>query len=366
LPFKVAKARLRKEAFGQMGANPTVLLSDTAAPSRGSQRWQWLQNWRVCRLRWQYRQQQMHWQQRLGHVAVGLLVVFGLLTSGALLLPFNTQHSQLVATVWYVPTLSGVHEQTPSKVTTRLVLVKNKAGQIPGSMPTSFYEIAEISEPASLAINALEEPETAIPPEYMIEGVPAGKQERNLNCEFQSAADLARFYGQPISWEEIFLRVGHDPNGDPNAGFVGDSFEDPPGSLYPNGYGVYAQPLAEGLRELGLNAQAFIHRDADWLKREISSGRPVIVWATYGMAPGQMEGWHTRDGKAWIKAVRNEHTYMVVGYDGEGVYVNDPFDGQQYHYGWEAFLTSWGYLDHMAVSIQPPFLLRGSEIEPRG
>ena len=297
----------------------------------------------------------MPWQQRLGYASVGLLVVFSLLTLGALLFPASRPRHQLFTSTWYVSAANKANEQTSSEITNRAALAAIKPDRSLDFAQTS--EQAPVSEPANLTLSTIAEPAISVSAEYMIVDVPAGKQERNLNCEFQSAADLARFYGQPISWEDVFLSVGHDPNGDPNVGFVGSSFEDSPGSLYPDGYGVYAEPLAEGLRKLGLNARAFSHRDLEWLMIEISSGRPVIVWATYEMAPREVEGWHTRDGHTWVKAVRNEHTYTVVGYDSCGVYVNDPFDGQQYHYPWDAFLNSWGYLDQMAVSVQPPFLL---------
>jgi uncharacterized protein YvpB len=183
--------------------------------------------------------------------------------------------------------------------------------------------------------------------------VPAGKQARRLNCEFQSASDLAGFYGLEIGWEALFLKVGYDPNGDPNKGFVGLSMDGLPGGAFPEGYGVYAEPIAKGLTELGLPTRGFFNLDAAWLRREIDAGRPVIVWATYDMRLNPVEGWYTRDGKTWVTAVREEHTYTVVGYDATGVYVNDPFDGQRKQYDWEAFLRSWALLGNMAVTTRP-------------
>ena len=52
--------------------------------------------------------------------------------------------------------------------------------------------------------------------------------------------------------------------------------------------------------------------------------------------------------------MREEHTYSVVGYDGEGVWANDPWDGARKHYAWDTFLHSWALLGYMAVSAQPP------------
>ena len=82
--------------------------------------------------------------------------------------------------------------------------------------------------------------------------VPRNRQDRNLNCELRSATDLALFYGWDFTWEEFFETVGIDPAGDPNVGFVGRSMNDPVGGIYPAGYGVYAEPVAKGLRRLGV------------------------------------------------------------------------------------------------------------------
>lgn len=354
LPFGVVSPRLRREASVQAGSNP-VSPPDQPALAHEAVALPGRQDWSISRSRWQYRLQKMPRQQRLGYVAVGVLVILSMLSLSALFFPADGLLSQPLAYPWYVSMLNGANEQPSAEITTRTVVTVSKPDQSPPLAQTS--DQALVDEAVELTVIPASEPRSPVPTEYMIVGVPAGRQERNLNCEFQSAADLVGFYGQPLSWQDVYLKVGHDPNGNPNVGFVGSSFEDLPGSLYPDGYGVYAEPLAEGLRGLGLNARAFSYRDREWLMSEISSGRPVIVWATHGLAPRELEGWHTKDGLTWIKAVRNEHTYTVVGYDGDGVYVNDPFDGQQYHYRWAAFLSSWGYLDQMAVSIQPPFLL---------
>jgi uncharacterized protein YvpB len=206
------------------------------------------------------------------------------------------------------------------------------------------------SSPSSGAPTLTEHPTHDV---VMIEGVPSGRQSRALNCEFQSARDLAEFYGLKLTWQEIFKRVGVDPNGNPNVGFVGRSFDDASTGLYPAGYGVYAEPIARGLAALGLPARAFKRVDAAWLRREIAAGRPVIVWATVDMRLAPIEGWYTEDGKMWVDAVRGEHTFTVVGYDQRGVLVNDPLDGSRKHYAWEQFLKSWALLGNMAVSVRP-------------
>ena len=191
-----------------------------------------------------------------------------------------------------------------------------------------------------------------LPESAFIEGFEGYAQERALNCEFRSAVDLSAHFGFDIEWEALFLAIGHDPNGDPNVGFVGTSFDDLPGSLYPNGYGVYAGPLARGLTKLGVPALAHDDCTEKWLKRHIAESRPVLIWANYGMSPATPETWRTRDGTKTVVGVPGEHTFTVIGYDSQRVWLSDPFDGAEKSYSWDDFLRSWSYLGRMAVTIE--------------
>lgn len=189
-----------------------------------------------------------------------------------------------------------------------------------------------------------------LPPTVLINSVSIGKQTRPLNCEFQSASDLAWYYGFPYTWNEIFMRVGHDPGGNPHVGFVGRSFDDLPGQMYPNGYGVYAEPIALALQDIGLNAEVHYRESSQWLKKMLAESNPVMVWAIANMAPAKAETWTAADGTV-IRAARGEHTFLVVGYDAGGVWVGDPWDGLRHHYPWQDFLTSWDIFERMSIVI---------------
>jgi len=189
------------------------------------------------------------------------------------------------------------------------------------------------------------------PESFLLENVPVGKQERNLSCEFQSASDLAWYYRKPYTWKEVFMRVGHDPGGNPHKGFVGRSLDDPPGRLYPEGYGVYAEPIARALTDLGLSAKVYYNESVTWLKAQVASGHPVMVWATAGMAKSPVETWTALDGTL-VRGARGEHTYLIVGYSKTGVWVNDPWDGEQRFYLWSIFMSSWDIFDRMSIVIE--------------
>jgi len=193
-------------------------------------------------------------------------------------------------------------------------------------------------------------PVPVLPSEVLLRAVPIGKQTRTLNCEFQTASDLAWYYGKPVTWEEIFQYVGHDPGGNPHKGFVGRSFDDEPGQIYPFGYGVYAEPIAQALARLGLKAEVFYNQSREWLMAQIADGRPVMVWATSSMAIRPVMTWTAADGVT-VKGVPGEHTYLAIGYNAAGVWLADPWDGQRRHFAWDVFLASWDLLDRMALVI---------------
>ena len=190
------------------------------------------------------------------------------------------------------------------------------------------------------------------PEKFFIHGVPSGKQTHLLSCELQVAADLAWYYGYPYTWDEVFVEVGYDPGGDPQKGWVGESLDDAPGQLYPHGYGVYAEPVARALRKLGLNAVTSYGKDENWIRQQIAGGHPVMIWAVAGMGSKPIEYWTTAEGHR-VAAVRFEHTFLVIGYDTENVYVNDPWDGKTHSYPWSRFLASWDILGRMALIIEP-------------
>lgn len=191
---------------------------------------------------------------------------------------------------------------------------------------------------------------TELPAEVLLQEVPVGKQTRSLNCEFQTASDLAWYYGEPVTWEEIYQYVGHDTGGNPHKGFVGRSFDDQPGQIFPQGYGVYAEPIAAAFAQLGLQAEVSYGGSPEWVRMQLAAGRPVMVWTTSGMKIQPVATW-AADGGIYVKGVPGEHTYLAVGYNGDGIWLIDPYDGRRHHFTWATFLASWDLLDRMALVV---------------
>jgi uncharacterized protein YvpB len=175
-------------------------------------------------------------------------------------------------------------------------------------------------------------------------------QKFNLSCESRSASDLAQYWGREVPEEEFLNRLPRSDN--PHYGFVG-SPDDPRGGLPPNGYGVYAEPVAALLTKYGLPARAEFGRGLDWLRREVAAGRPVIVWSTYDFKPQPVQEFKDDRGREF-SAVPFEHTYLVVGYAPAGFYAIDAYDAQRKFYTLSEFETGWSLLGQMAVSVRDP------------
>lgn len=274
------------------------------------------------------------------------LLVVGLLATAVLFVA-------VLALIYALPAgiATGVPRSAESPAVSRpLALPRSSNGS--ASQATSSNEIA-VPPPAEPLVVVLKAPVSAAAPATGRLQVPNTKQERTLNCEFRSATDLAAYYDKHFSWEELFEIVGYDPGGDPNKGFAGQSVDDPPGGIYPAGYGVYAEPVARGLKALGVAATAYKGQTVEWIKQKLAAGHPVMVWATAYMGRSETVEWQTTDGVT-VNGVPYEHTYNVVGYDESGVWVNDPYTATTDHYTWEKFQASWALLGNMALSIDEP------------
>lgn len=247
-------------------------------------------------------------------------------------------------------TLSGKPAATPAgfEVVVQSIIVPSDAGDRQEGSSISDQSIAfSTSSPEDMKVAT---PILTLPLQAMLSGYEGHRQERSLNCEFRSASDLAGYYGYAISWEELFMAVGHDPGGNPRQGFVGRSIDDPSGGIYPVGYGVYAEAVARGMQKLGIQAKAHEQCTIEWVRRQIAQGTPVVVWVTSDMRPAEVVHWKASDGSD-VVGVRGEHTMTIIGYDPQQIWAFDPAEGQTRTFSWEDFSLSWSYLGYMALTV---------------
>ncbi len=67
----------------------------------------------------------------------------------------------------------------------------------------------------------------------------------------------------------------------------------------------------------------------EWLLRNyIDKGMPVVFWACIDMRePVTGPEWKLLDGGGVFTWISNEHCMLLVGYDADGYYFNDPYEG---------------------------------------
>ena len=195
-----------------------------------------------------------------------------------------------------------------------------------------------------------------------VEGVVGHPQEHNLSCESRSATDVAAFWemaqGVELTEDDFFHRLPKSDN--PHCGFLGD-VDLPPGTMPPTGYGVYVGPIAANLRSFGFDARAWREWSLEGLKAELAAGRPVIIWATYDMQLPGVETWVSSDGATSV-VVKWQHTFIAVGYDEEGLYLVDAYDGVSKYFSYEEFIPAWDQLGRMAVTVKGPLAQPGGRV----
>ena len=146
--------------------------------------------------------------------------------------------------------------------------------------------------------------------------VPVLAQEHSLTCEAAAARMVATYLGKSATEVWLQSQLGTDEN--PHKGFRGD-VDAPFGGIA--NYGVYAEPLAQAFRALGLSAEVRYGVSYADLRAALDNEQPVIVWLSQFAAPGYY------DQPGGFRLVPGEHSYVVVGYDANGYWVNDPLNG---------------------------------------
>jgi len=199
--------------------------------------------------------------------------------------------------------------------------------------------------------------------------VPIIKQMPELynGCEVTSLSMLLHYSEIPVDKLELAEKVKKDPTpfkgsslrsisewGDPNEGFVGDI------TGKRKGYGVYHGPLFELLEEYAKDqAVDLTGEEFTAIEWALTNGKPVVIWTTAHFSP--TEEWVTwkKNGRT-IRATFKEHVVLLVGYDDQFVYLNDPLSGNKaMKVERNAFIESWKQMGSQAVTMmdnKDPFL----------
>ncbi|MBN1934797.1 MAG: C39 family peptidase [Anaerolineae bacterium] len=184
------------------------------------------------------------------------------------------------------------------------------------------------------------------PPLALVLDAPVFEQERSLSCELSAAAMAAHFFDVQVSEADIFAALPFDEN--PHRGFRGN-VDGAYGGL--DDYGVYAGPLRQVLTDLGLQVQTFVGGTPE-LRDHLRHGRVIIAWVTYDLQVQTPREIILSDGEV-VTLVPFEHALLVVGYNADGFWVNDPYTGTAKFYFEGEFMRSFAYLDNMALVVGP-------------
>lgn len=184
--------------------------------------------------------------------------------------------------------------------------------------------------------------------------------ELRYGCEVTSLAMVLNYAGANTNKMELYqlIKKDQDPirraaNGDivswgnPADGFVGDM------TGKNAGYAVFDGPMIELINQkLPGRAVNLTNQPFDRVLEHVSAGFPVVVWTTgdYRL-PDRWESWN--HGQQVIKTPLDLHAVVLVGYDANFVYLNDPLSGRkQVKVEKERFIASWKALQSRAVSYK--------------
>ncbi len=188
----------------------------------------------------------------------------------------------------------------------------------------------------------------------------AQNPELRYGCEVTSLAMVLNYAGVNTDKMDLYRSIQKDldpikraSNGDilswgnPADGFVGDMTGRQPG------YAVFDKPMIDLINQkLPRRAVNLTNQPFERILEHVSAGYPVVVWTTgdYRL-PDRWESW--THGQQVIKTPLDLHAVVLVGYDSQFVYLNDPLSvKKQVKVEKEKFITSWKALQSRAVSYK--------------
>lgn len=184
--------------------------------------------------------------------------------------------------------------------------------------------------------------------------------ELKYGCEVTSLSMVLQYAGIKAGKLELADKVKKDNDpltttktgdithwGDPEDGFVGDM------TGKGKGYAVYVKPLQQLMehylpdRTVNLTKHPF-----DELLNQVRKGNPVIVWTTGDFKqPDRWESWN--HGQERITTPLDLHVVVLVGFEPNYVYVNDPLAVRKtFKVDKQTFINSWAALGRQALSYR--------------
>ena len=230
--------------------------------------------------------------------------------------------------------------------------------------PNSPENLTVLSEDTVVVKNPSSDSATiTATPKVIIENVPVISQfpEYPTGCESVSTVMALKYAGYNISAEEFITRFlpmsrefymenGQNRGPSPYEYFIGN-----PKS--PSSYGCMAPVIQKAvtsyigdtekikdLTNMSLN---------EICEQYINQNIPVIMWATIKMLEtNPKNSWYLSDGKRFTWP-SNEHCMLLVGYDDENYYFNDPYQGKLVAFNKKTTEDRFAELGSQALAVMP-------------
>ena len=155
-------------------------------------------------------------------------------------------------------------------------------------------------------------------------------------CESVSAVMALNRAGIPVTVDD-FIDCCLPMAEAPRRGEDGVLHGPDPAEVFPGdprtkgGWGCFVPAVVEAVSRLNrpeLEVQPLLGESLDALCRWLDWDIPLLLWATIHMAPPhEFARWTAENGReiVWISPM---HCLVLVGYDEDGFYFNDPIDGE--------------------------------------
>lgn len=124
-----------------------------------------------------------------------------------------------------------------------------------------------------------------------------------------------------------------------------------------NSFGCMAPVIEKALNNYFGNAKRIVNLTGKSLeyicKNYVNKGIPVVTWATMDMKPTvQKVSWYMPNGEI-MKWRSNEHCLLLVGYDENSYWFNDPYYGKLRKFEKSLVETRYAEYDKQALAILP-------------
>ena len=180
-------------------------------------------------------------------------------------------------------------------------------------------------------------------------------------CESVSAVMLLQYLGIEITVDRFIEEYLEKKNMEEKEGklYGPDPKEYFCGSPYnPDSFGCYAPVICKALEKILGEEYEIINETGTAMEelkeKYIDRNLPVIFWACINMRePIAGPEWQLFDKEETFTWISNEHCMLLVGYDEEGYYFNDPHENRGLiHYEKDLLLNRHAAQYNMAVGVK--------------